>query len=91
MSEPSKGKPQLRMASMTSNGKRAAALIGIVIAFALPKHTPCGVADIACKAHEGQFHRMCTPYELEPMGFFAIEYLVGRNVGFAYVSGEECE
>ena len=63
---------------MTSSGRRWAFLLGLVIAFALPKRVEH--ATIA----------RCTRYEVEPFGFYLIERAVGRGVGFAYESGDEC-
>ena len=74
---------------MTSRGKRIAALFAVIIAFLLPKHVECGFPDGRC-ARDGVFHLVCRSYELEPMGFFVIEQLARRDVGFAYTSGEEC-
>ena len=73
---------------MTSSGRRWAFLVGALIAFALPVHVDCGFPGARCRAVDfaGQ---SCTPYELEPAGFYAIEWLVGRDVGFAY-SSDDC-
>jgi hypothetical protein len=73
---------------MTSNGRRLAGLIGIVIALALPKRVECGYPGGTCERVID--HRTCRAYELEPLGFYAIEYVLGRNVGFAYSSGDDC-
>lgn len=68
---------------MTSNGRRIAFLIGITIAFMLPKKVECGYpAAAACSIVIK--YVSCTPYEVEPWGFFLIEHLVKMNVGFAY-------
>jgi hypothetical protein len=72
---------------MTSSGRRWAFLIGCVIAFALPKRVDCGYPGGQCDRIVGG--KSCS-YEVEPLGFFAIEYLVGRDVGFAYSSGDDC-
>jgi hypothetical protein len=75
--------------SMTASGKRWALLIGALIAFALPKKIECGFPGGVCQ-HPGPSKSTCTPYEVEPWGFYLIEHLVGRNVGFAYSSDEDC-
>jgi hypothetical protein len=76
--------------SMTTRGRRIAALCAIVVVFALPKHVECGYpAGEACQ-HKGTFGRICTPYELEPFGFYLLELATGTDVGFAYKSGEDC-
>lgn len=36
------------------------------------------------------FRQVCKYYELEPLGFFLMERLLDRDVGFAYRKGEEC-
>jgi hypothetical protein len=74
---------------MTASGKRLAALIGVVIAFGLPKHVECGYPGGSC-ARLGSFHRWCRTYELEPLGFWVIELIAKQDVGFAYASGEDC-
>lgn len=73
---------------MTSNGRRVAFLIGVIIAFMLPKRVDCGYPDGKCAHVVG--HDECTPYEIEPWGFYLIEKLAGRDVGFAYSHDEEC-
>lgn len=73
---------------MTSGGRKWAGLIGVIIAFALPYHVECGFPSAEC-AHIVN-KEQCTPYEVEPWGFSLIERLAGRNVGFAYSSGEDC-
>ena len=74
---------------MTSNGRRIAFLIGIVVAFMLPKKVECGFngASGCGTIIEG---RRCTPYEVAPWGFYLIEFFVNGNVGFRYSSGTDC-
>jgi len=74
---------------MTSRGKRLAFLFGIVIALAIPKHVECGYPGGKC-SHKGTFNRTCTSWELEPFGFYLIEWLAKSDVGFAYSSGDDC-
>lgn len=74
---------------MTSSGRRWALLIGALVAFALPKKIECGFPGGLC-SHGGARGEQCTPYEVEPWGFYLIEHLAGRDVGFAYTSGDEC-
>lgn len=74
---------------MTSSGKRIAALIGIAIAFMLPKHVECGYPGGSC-GHDGSFRHWCQGYQVEPVGFFVIELIVKQDVGFAYATGEDC-
>lgn len=73
---------------MTSRGRLVAFLIGITIAFMLPKKVECGHPG----AHCGRIvdKRRCVAYEVEPFGFFLIETLVKSDVGFAYKTGEDC-
>jgi hypothetical protein len=75
--------------SMTSRGRRIAAVIAILGVLALPKHVDCGYPGGECK-RTNALRRTCTAYELEPFGFFLIESLVGSDIGFAYSSGEKC-
>jgi len=74
---------------MTSRGKHIAFVVAIVILFFLPKNVECGYPDGQC-GHFGMFKQVCKSWELEPLGLYAIEKLAGRNVGFAYSSGEDC-
>jgi hypothetical protein len=68
---------------MTSSGRRWAALFGIALAFALPKRVERGT-------HRNDRHELCTASEIEPFGFYLIERAVGREVGFAYSTSEDC-
>ena len=63
---------------MTTSGRRWAFLIGILIAFAIPKRVE--------RAH----HDRCTSYDVRPWGFYLLEAALGGKVGFAYTSGEDC-
>jgi hypothetical protein len=74
---------------MTTRGKRITALIAVIIAFLLPMHAPCGYPGGEC-GHHGAFKQVCKEYELEPLGFYLIEKVLERDVGFAYRSGEDC-
>lgn len=74
---------------MTASGKRWAFLIGALIAFALPKKIECGFPTKDVCSRPGPDGRPCTPYEVEPWGFYLIEYVAGRDVGFAY-SSDDC-
>jgi hypothetical protein len=73
---------------MTSSGRTIAALLGIVIAFMLPKRVECGFPGGDCGRVVGG--ERCVAYELEPWGFYLIETLAKRDVGFAYKREEEC-
>ncbi len=75
--------------SMTSRGKQITLLIAALIALALPKHVDCGYPGGFCD-RGGSFRRVCTPYEVEPLGLFLLEKLLDRDVGFAYSHGERC-
>jgi len=74
---------------MTTRGKRITALFAILIALALPKRVDCGYPGVTC-GEVGALKLMCTPYEVEPLGFFLVEKLLERDVGFAYTRGEHC-
>jgi hypothetical protein len=76
------------MERMTSSGRQLAFLVAVLIAFGLPKRVECGYPGAACAVHHG--HELCTSYEVEPWGFYLLENLVGRDVGFAYTSGDDC-
>ncbi len=74
---------------MTSSGRRIAFLIGVLVALSLPKKIECGFPGGVCQ-HAGPYRTVCTPYEVEPWGLYLIEYVAGRDVGFAYSSDEDC-
>jgi hypothetical protein len=74
---------------LSSRGKRITAFIAVIIAFLLPKDVECGYPGGEC-GRIGIFRQVCKDHELEPLGFYLIEKLLERNVGFAYRSGEEC-
>jgi hypothetical protein len=74
---------------MTSRGRRIAGVIAILAVLFLPKHVECGFPDATCR-HPGPLHTVCTDYEVEPLGFYALEMVFGRDIGFAYSSGLDC-
>ena len=74
---------------MSSSGRRIAGLIAIAVVVLLPKHVECGYPGTSCR-RAGPYRSVCTAYELEPLGFYLIELLAGRDVGFAYSSGDDC-
>lgn len=76
--------------NMTTRGKQLAVLFGLIVVFAVPKHVECGFPGADKCTHKASMGRVCTPYELEPFGFYLIEKLASANVGFAYSSGEDC-
>lgn len=78
---------------MTSDGKRWAALFGILLALSLPKHVLCGYPGAECHVWgpEAKKKSVCQRYEREPLGFYLIELVAHRDVGFAYSSGQECQ
>jgi len=77
---------------MTSRGRALAGIFGILVAISLPKRTECSYPGEQTKACRRQnvFHATCTRYEIEPLVFYGIEKLAGRDIGFAYTSGEDC-
>lgn len=74
---------------MSSRAKQVTALIALFCALFLPKHVDCSFPGDEC-LHQGRSGRLCTSYELEPVGFYLIEWLAGRDIGFAYSKGEVC-
>jgi hypothetical protein len=75
---------------MTTRGRRIAFVVGALIAFALPKRVDCGYPDGQCQHAGRRRGELCTSYEIEPWGLYLIESAIGRDVGFAYTSGEDC-
>ena len=76
--------------SMTSRGKRIAMLVALIVLFFLPKRVECGFPGNEC-GHPAILGQYCTPYELEPVGFWGLEKLLHRDIGFAYSHGERCK
>ena len=74
---------------MSSSGRRWAGIIGMLVALSLPKHVDCGFPGNEC-AHLGGLRLQCRDYEVEPFGFFLLESVFKRDIGFAYTSGEDC-
>ncbi len=75
---------------MTARGKQLGVLFGLLVVFAMPKKVECGHPNSGTCTHKASFNRVCTPWELEPFGFYLIEKLASSDVGFAYSSGEDC-
>lgn len=80
---------RFRASGMTSGGKRIAFFVGVVIALSLPKRVDCGYPGANCK-QAGGGGKTCVPYDVEPLGFYLIEYVVGHDVGFTYSTGDDC-
>ena len=75
----------MRMACMSGSWRRISFFLGVLVAFALPKRVECGYPGSQCRRGEP-----CGYYEVEPWGFYLIEYVAGRDIGFAYSSGDDC-
>jgi hypothetical protein len=76
--------------SLSTNGKRIAAIIAVVVVLALPKRVECTYPGSLACTHPGRWGHTCSDYEIEPFGFYLIELLVQRDVGFAYETSEDC-
>ena len=79
----------MRHPSMSTRGTHIAILIALAIAFLLPRRVSCGYPGATC-SHPGRWRTSCTAFEIEPLGFYVIELAVGRDVGFAYSTGDDC-
>ena len=64
---------------MTSSGRRWAFLIGIVVAFSLPKRVATPDPQSRCEA-----------YVTEPWGLYLVESVLHRDLGIAYTTGTDC-
>jgi len=74
---------------MTVRGTRIALATAALIALALPKRVECSYPGETC-GHTGKWRTICTSYEIEPFGFYVIELVAHRDVGFAYQIGDDC-
>ena len=79
----------MRHPSMTTRGTRIAFVISIVLVCLLPKRTECSYPGATC-GHAGRGRQTCTYADVEPLGFFLVESVFERNIGFAYSREEEC-
>jgi len=79
----------MRHPSMSTRGTRMAFALAVAIAFLLPKRVECRYPGATC-SHPGRWRTTCTDYEIEPLGFYVIELVAHRDVGFAYSSGDDC-
>jgi hypothetical protein len=79
----------MRHPSMTTRGTRAAFAFAVLIALALPKRVECSYPGEAC-GHAGKYRMTCTSFEIEPLGFYLVELVANRDVGFAYQRDDEC-
>jgi hypothetical protein len=80
----------MRHPSMSTRGTRFALAFAILLALALPRRVTCGYPGATC-GHAGRRGTTCTDFEIEPMGFYLIEHLAHRNIGFAYSTGNDCQ
>ena len=74
---------------MTSRAKQVVALIAVLLALLLPKRVECGFPGGEC-LRAAPRRQLCRDYEMEPLAFYLAEWALGRNVGFAYSTGETC-
>jgi hypothetical protein len=76
---------------MTSSGRRIAFVLGLAIAFALPKRVECGYAGATACSHAGtRPGEHCADYKVEPWGFYLLESVFDRSVGWPYSTDEDC-
>jgi hypothetical protein len=75
---------------MTSRAKQITALLAILLVLFLPKQVDCGYPGGEC-ARPASGRRMCRAYDVEPIGLFLLEWVAGRDLGFAYSRGETCQ
>jgi hypothetical protein len=79
----------MRHPSMTTRGTRIAFVFAVILAFLLPKRTECSYPGATC-GHAGRNGRPCTYSDLEPLGFYLLESVFERNIGFAYSRDQDC-
>ena len=74
---------------MTTSARRNAAFFGIALALALPKQVECEVPGRSCAIHRPH-GVICKPVDVEPLGVFMIEWVVGSDLPVAYSQRIEC-
>lgn len=74
--------------AMTTRGRQTAALFGVLLAAALPKQVPCEVPNSTCEVVRD--HRSCQTTDVEPLGVYAIEWILHRDLPIAYSTRLEC-
>ena len=67
------------MERMTTNGRRWAFLVALLLAFMLPKRIDGDARG-----------KYCTSYEIKPLGFYLIDRVFHSDSGFAY-SQQDCQ
>jgi hypothetical protein len=79
----------MRHPSMTTRGTRISLVIAALIVLLLPKRVECGYPGGTC-GRAGRWKTTCVDYEIEPLGFYLLELVFDRDVGFAYSTDEDC-
>ena len=74
---------------MTTSARRNAAFFGIALALALPKQVPCEVPGRSCEIHR-PYGQICKPVDVEPLGIYMIEWVVGSDLPVAYSHRVDC-
>jgi hypothetical protein len=65
------------------------AIIVVIAVLALPVKQRCGAPGLSCATAvdaQGDIHYY---YEVEPVGVYILEIIIGSNIRFYYKSGEE--
>ena len=75
---------------MTSRGRRLAALFAILLAGALPKDSRCRYPGEDCYP-DVRGAQLCDRTETQPLGAWAIEWALGRDLGIAYSVSYACQ
>ncbi len=78
----------MRGRNMTTGAMRRAWLLGLLIVFMMPKHVDCDYPGEVCTVTQGR--DICKHAQIEPLGFYGIELVLHRDVGFAYATEAEC-
>jgi len=78
----------MRGRNMTTGAMQRAWLLGLLIVFFLPKRVECGYPGAVCTRQQGR--DICKMSEIEPLGFYGLESIFHRNIGFAYGTDDEC-
>jgi hypothetical protein len=75
--------------AMTTRGRQSAFAFGVLLALALPKQVPCEVPGRTCDVTTRDGHG-CQRTDVEPLGVYAVEWILHRDLPVAYSTRVDC-